>query len=162
MHTRNGYSGTQITLHWAIAVLILFNYIYSEGMEKALDARLEGAFLTNPEINPWIHVWVGMAVLLLTGLRLWLRMGRGVPQAGGSGWTQTAATWAHRALYLLMILVAVMGGLTWFGRIEETGDIHAVLANALMILAGGHAVMAIWHQFIIRDGLLTRMTRPSN
>ena len=59
-----------------------------------------------------------------------------------------------------MILVPVMGGLTWFGRIEATGDIHAVLANALMILAGGHALMAIYHQFIVRDGLLTRMTRP--
>ena len=160
MRQRSGYSAPQIALHWAIAVLILFNYIYSDGMGRALDARLEGTPATNLGINPQIHVWVGVTVLLLTLIRLALRQMRGVPEAGGTGLMQLAATWGHRLLYALMILVPLMGGLTWFGRIEATGDIHAVLANALMILAGGHALMAIYHQFIVRDGLLTRMTRP--
>lgn len=162
MIQRIGYSGTQIALHWAIAVLILFNYIYSEGMGDALDARLEGIPATNLEINPQIHVWVGVTVLVLSLIRLALRQTRGVPEAGGTGMMQLAATWGHRLLYALMILVPVMGGLTWFGRIEATGDIHALLANALMIVAGGHALMAIYHQFVVRDGLLNRMTRPGN
>lgn len=162
MIQRIGYSGTQIALHWAIAVLILFNYIYSEGMGDALDARLEGIPATNLEINPQIHVWVGVTVLVLSLIRLALRQTRGVPEAGGTGMMQLAATWGHRLLYALMILVPVMGGLTWFGRIEATGDIHALLANALMIVAGGHALMAIYHQFVVRDGLLNRMTRPGS
>ena len=162
MIQRIGYSGTQIALHWAIAVLILFNYIYSEGMGDALDARLEGIPAGNLEINPQIHVWVGVTVLVLSLIRLALRQTRGVPEAGGTGMMQLAATWGHRLLYALMILVPVMGGLTWFGRIEATGDIHALLANALMIVAGGHALMAIYHQFVVRDGLLNRMTRPGN
>ena len=162
MRQRSGYSAPQIALHWAIAVLILFNYIYSDGMGRALDARLEGTPATNLDINPQIHVWVGVTVLLLTLIRLALRQTRGVPEAGGTGLMKLAATWGHRLLYALMILVPLMGGLTWFGRIEATGDIHALLANALMIVAGGHALMAIYHQFIVRDGLLTRMTRPGN
>ena len=162
MRQRSGYSAPQIALHWAIAVLILFNYIYSDGMGRALDARLEGTPATNLGINPQIHVWVGVTVLLLTLIRLALRQTRGVPEAGGTGLMKLAATWGHRLLYALMILVPLMGGLTWFGRIEATGDIHALLANALMIVAGGHALMAIYHQFIVRDGLLTRMTRPGN
>ena len=61
-----------------------------------------------------------------------------------------------------MILVPLMGAITWFGRTEATADLHALLANALMIVAGGHALMAIYHQFVVRDGLLTRMTRPES
>ena len=162
MQTRSGYSGAQIALHWIIAILIVFNYIYSDGMGRALDARLEGVPATNLDLNPNIHVWIGVAVLVLCLIRLALRRIRGVPVAGGSGMMQTLAEWGHRLMYALMILVPLMGGLTWFGRIEATGDIHALLANALMIVAGGHALMAIYHQFIVRDGLLTRMTRPGN
>ena len=43
MKQRIGYSGAQIALHWTIAVLILFNYIYSDGMGRALHARLENS-----------------------------------------------------------------------------------------------------------------------
>ncbi len=39
---------------------------------------------------------------------------------------------------------------------------HAVLANLLMIVAGGHAVMAIYHQYFLHDGLLARMMRPGS
>lgn len=160
MTQRRGYSGIQIALHWAVAVLILFNYIYSDGMGRALDARLEGTPATNLEINPQLHVWVGVTVLLLSLIRLLVRQTRGAPEAGGSGMMQLAATWGHRLLYALMILVPLMGGITWFGRVDATGELHAVLANALMIVAGGHALMAIYHQFVVRDGLIHRMTRP--
>ncbi len=162
MKQRSGYSTIQIALHWAIAVLILFNYLYSEGMEDALDARLEGTPLENIGINPSVHVWVGVTVLVLCLIRLGLRLARGVPEAGGTGAMQLAAIWGHRLLYLLMILVPALGGITWFGRFDPTGELHVLAANALMIVAGGHAVMAIYHQFVVRDGLLTRMTRPES
>lgn len=159
MQHRNGYSGTQIALHWIIAILILFNYIYSDGMGRALRARIEGSPATELELNPGIHVWVGVAVLVLTLIRLALRETRGVPEAGGTGAMQQAAIWGHRLLYLLMIVVPLLGGLTWFGKVDGTGDPHGVLANLLMIVAGGHAVMAIYHQYFLRDGLMKRMMR---
>ncbi len=40
---------------------------------------------------------------------------------------------------------------------HPTEDIHGYLAYALFALAGIHAVAALWHQFILRDGLLQRM-----
>ncbi len=110
MKQRSGYSTIQIALHWAIAVLILFNYLYSEGMEDALDARLEGTPLENIGINPSVHVWVGVTVLVLCLIRLGLRLARGVPEAGGTGAMQLAAIWGHRLLYLLMILVPAWAG----------------------------------------------------
>ena len=51
MKQRIGYSGAQIALHWTIAVLILFNYIYSDGMGRALHARLDGTPATDLGIN---------------------------------------------------------------------------------------------------------------
>lgn len=163
MTTRNGYSRPQILLHWIIAVLIAFNYLYSEGMGEALDFRLGDAAsgATAADINPQVHVWVGVAVLLLSLARLILRGVEGVPEPGGQGAMQRMAGWGHRLLYLLMILVPLMGGLTWFGRIEALGDIHAVLANTLIVVALGHAAVAIFHQLVLRDNLIRRMTRPS-
>lgn len=163
MRQRAGYSGTQIVFHWAIAALILFNYIYSEGMGKALHFRLEGGTPTDGfDLNPQIHVVVGILIFALCLIRLVLRGIRGVPAPGGHGLMQRAAHWGHLLLYALMILVPVAGGLAWFGRIDAFGDVHSVLANALMIVAGGHAVMAIYHQYFLRDGLLGRMMRPDD
>ncbi len=162
MSQRNGYSGSQIVLHWAIAVLIVFNYIYSEGMGKALHFRLEGRTAEDLQINPQVHILVGVAVLVLVLLRLVLRRVQGVPAPGGHGAMQKAAHWGHLLLYALMLLVPVAGGLAWFGGIAALGDVHAVLANALMIVAGGHAAAAIYHQYFLRDGLMHRMTRPDN
>ncbi len=124
MKQRIGYSGAQIALHWTIAVLILFNYIYSDGMGRALHARLDGTPATDLGINPSVHVWVGVAVLVLSLIRLGLRLGRGVPEPGGEGLVQVAAEWGHRLLYLLMILVPVAGMITWFGRVDAAGDIR--------------------------------------
>jgi cytochrome b561 len=36
-------------------------------------------------------------------------------------------------------------------------NLHQTLANALMILAAAHALAAIVHHFILRDGVLRRM-----
>ena len=35
------------------------------------------------------------------------------------------------------------------------------MANLLVILAAGHAVVALWHQFVLKDGTLRRMLRPA-
>jgi len=156
----NGYSLVQICLHWAVAMLVLFNYLYSEGMGRAFDARMEGLPLTDAGLNPSVHVWVGVSVLVLVLLRLVVRATAGAPDAGGSGRMQTVATWGHKGLYLLLLLVPALGAVTWFAGVEATADLHALVANALMLAAAGHALIALWHQFIRKDGLLLRMVRP--
>ncbi len=162
MRKNNGYSGMQILLHWVIAVLIVFNYIYSEGMGKALHVRLDGGGDGTLPLNPSIHVFVGVSVFVLCLIRVILRLTQGVPEAGGHGMMQKAAHWGHLLLYALMILVPVAGMAAWFGRVEAAGDPHAVLANLLMIVAGGHALAAIYHQYFLRDNLMNRMKRPGS
>lgn len=162
MNRRAGYNTLQIALHWAVAILVVFNYIYSEGMEDALDARLKGLMPTGLELNPNIHVWVGVIVLVLVLVRLMVRLTRGVPTAAGRGIQQTLAEWMHRLLYLLLLAVPALGFLTWFGRIDLFGEPHALLANLLIILAAAHALAAIGHHVLLKDGLLDRMMRPDN
>jgi cytochrome b561 len=41
----------------------------------------------------------------------------------------------------------------------DNGDIHGFFANVLLILALGHALMALYHQYILKDGLLSRMMK---
>lgn len=160
MTTKTGYSHPQILLHWAIALLILFNYLYSEGMGRALDARLEGAPAPALDIAPAVHVWVGVAVLVLVLLRALLRLTTGAPDAGGTGLMQRAAGWGHRLLYALMLAVPAFGGIAWFGGVDAVADLHALLANVLMVVAGGHALIALYHQYVLKDRLLLRMMRP--
>ncbi|MDR3416440.1 MAG: cytochrome b/b6 domain-containing protein, partial [Nevskia sp.] len=37
------------------------------------------------------------------------------------------------------------------------GDLHAYVTNAIVILAGVHALAALYHHYILRDSVLRRM-----
>jgi cytochrome b561 len=154
---QTGYTRAQIAIHWAVAILIVVNYFLGEGMERQLDAKLDGqAYMT-----PW-HVWTGVAVLALVLLRLILRFAQGAPAAGGVPGTliQRAASWGHVLLYVLMVAVPLGGSVVWFGGVDALGEGHALAGNVLMIVAGGHAIMGLYHQYVVKDGLLLRMMRP--
>ena len=45
---------------------------------------------------------------------------------------------------------------------HPTEDIHGYLAYALFALAGLHALAALWHQFVLHDGVLRRMWPPAD
>ena len=157
MKTTTGYSGIQIALHWLIALGVGFNYLFSDGMGDALDQHLAGKPVT-VGIASW-HVYVGVAVLVLVLLRLAIRLIRGGP-AAAPGLQGKAASAMHGVLYLLMVGVPLAGALTWYKGIDALGEPHALMANVLLILAGLHAVMALFHQYVLKDGLLRRMMRP--
>jgi cytochrome b561 len=44
------------------------------------------------------------------------------------------------------------------GRPGLIADLHENAGTFILILAGLHALMAIWHQFVLRDGTLQRMS----
>lgn len=157
MTDTTGYSRLQIALHWSVAILVAYNYIFGESVGEAFDYYVEGEGAA-PSGTP-LHVWVGLAVLALVVLRLVVRVAQGAP-AAEPGLQGQLANWGHRLLYVLMLAVPVGGAVAWFGLNEEVGDIHGAAANALMILAGLHAVVALGHHFVLKDGILMRMLRP--
>lgn len=155
MKTTTGYSGLQIALHWVIAILIVTAWFTGEGAEEALEVVEEGGAAG---FVP--HVAIGLALLALVVLRILVRLGRGAPAAPGAPGSLAvlAADWGHRLLYLLMIAVP-LGGASVFFLGLDVGEVHGLAANLLLLVALGHAVMALYHQYVLKDGLLRRMMK---
>lgn len=155
---RQGYSPWQIALHWAIAVLILFNWFTGEAAGRALrQMRMDGTDPGTP-----LHVWIGMAVLILVVLRIAVRWREGAPPPPGRPGSPLVllARAGHLLLYLLMLAVPLGGALVWYLGADSLGELHELAGNALFFLALAHAALALFHHYVLRDGLLGRMIRP--
>jgi cytochrome b561 len=155
LKTTTGYSGLQISLHWIIAVLILVAWLSGEGAEEAMEAVEDGG------VAGFVpHVAFGLAILTLVIVRVVVRLSRGAPAAPGAPGSASvmAADWGHRLIYLLMIAVP-LGGISVFFLGLDVGEVHELAANILMLIVLGHALMALYHQYVVKDGLLRRMMK---
>jgi cytochrome b561 len=155
MKTTTGYSGLQIGLHWLVAILIVIAWFTGEGAGEAMEAVEDGG------VAGFVpHVAVGLAILALVVVRVLVRLGRGAPAAPGAPGSLSvmAADWGHRLIYLLMIAVPLGGVATFFLGLD-VGEVHGLAANVLMLVVLGHAVMALYHQYVLKDGLLRRMMK---
>lgn len=155
MKTTTGYSGLQIGLHWLVALLIVIAWFTGEGAEEAMEVVEDGGV---PGFVP--HVAMGLAILALVVVRVLVRLSRGAPAAPGAPGSLSvmAADWGHRLIYLLMIAVP-LGGISVFFLGLDVGEVHGLAANILMLVVLGHAVMALYHQYVLKDGLLRRMMK---
>ncbi|MFP5480175.1 MAG: cytochrome b [Alphaproteobacteria bacterium] len=155
MKVTTGYSGLQIALHWVVAILILVAWLSAEGAEEAMEAVEDGG-----AVGFVPHVALGLAILALVVVRILVRLSRGAPAAPGEpgSLAMKAADWSHRLIYLLMIAVP-LGGASVFFLGLDVGDVHGLAANVLMLVVLGHALMALYHQYILKDGLLRRMMK---
>ncbi|MBC7737175.1 MAG: cytochrome b [Candidatus Saccharibacteria bacterium] len=155
MDSNDRYGGLQMALHWATAALIVGNYFFSEGMEDAFDARMESGAVAG--WLPTYHVWAGVTLLALVVLRLIVRVRSGAPAAAQPGVAALAAKVVHMVLYAMMVAVPALGIAAWFFGIDAAANLHVLVMNAMMLLILGHAAMAIFHHFVLRDGLLKRI-----
>ena len=156
-----GFSRIQIALHWGVAALILFNLLMDNGLGQLLRQIQQGGMATTTTIA-WAHIIAGSLVLALVLWRLALRFTRGVPAApeGESRMLRLAGEAGHVALDALMIALPVTGLLAWYGGVTALADLHGgVLKVLLWIVIIGHVVAALYHQFILRDGLVNRMRK---
>lgn len=163
------YPRALVVLHWLVAVLILAAWLTSEG---GRSVRL------NP---PTLHFALGLSVLALVLPRLILRVVLGAPAvpATTNPLMKRAAGLGHAVFYLFMIGLPLtgwyaasrmgvpvsLGGITlpslaasvqgppgWVAELHETGG------TVILVLAGLHALIAVWHQFVLHDGTLHRMS----
>ena len=109
-------------------------------------------------LTPVWHVWAGTALLALVVVRLIVRATTGVPHLEGP---RTLMTWAadigHWVLYALMLAVPVLGAVTWFAKYDGTGNLHILLMNLLMITILGHSAAAMFHQYVRKERVLSKM-----
>lgn len=157
-----GSSRAQILLHWAVAALIIFQILTHETMAQAWEVVEDGGV---PVVSAmvWAHINAGIAVLLLALWRIGLRLGRGAPDVPpGPALVQWAGKVTHLALYGLMVLLPVSGMVAWFGGVEAAAEGHEVMKNLLLLLILLHVAGALYHQFLVRDGLMARMRKPQD
>lgn len=154
-----GYSRAQIGLHWGMLVLLALSYLSSDKMKAAWYALHQGrdAYGTTAAA----HVWIGVAILVLAGVRLAIRLMRGAPDlpAGGHPLADRIARLTHLALYAVLFLIPISGLLAWFGGLDAAGEVHELLFNLGLGLVILHVAGALYHQFVLRDGLMDRMRR---
>ena len=121
--------------------------------------------------------WIGDLVLLLVLLRIYFRKKDGEPApANANPLLNKIAAATHVLLNLTLIAVAVSGVITAAssGVIDalRNGDpklipefehvaakgYHQLFIGTLLVLVAFHAGAALYHQLIVKDGLLRRIT----
>lgn len=158
-----GYSVTQIFLHWLIAALVFFQLIFGEGIGQAWRAYRRG---TEPSADASfdadLHVYAGIAILLLALWRLALRLRYGAPPppAGENIVQKWVAKAAHVVLYLAILLMPVSGSVAWFGGVETAGEVHEIGKPVIIVFVALHALGALYQHFVVRSDVLMRMLRP--
>ncbi|MBW8787325.1 cytochrome b/b6 domain-containing protein [Rhizobium sp. WSM4643] len=155
-----GYSLAQIGLHWLIALLVPVQYLTGGSIERTHHAVHMGM---TP--SPWdvvqhqLHNYAGMAIGLLMGLRLALRVLH-PPETGAPGtWTGRAAATLHHAFYAAIIGQACTGFVAsyfWF----EIAPYHVVGSKIILAMVALHLAAAIWHTLVVRDETVDRMVFP--
>lgn len=161
MNTRtraSRYSRAQVAIHWLTVVLIGVNYLMNDGISRAYKAFLRDRPI-EADSTVQLHVLVGQILLGLVALRLILRLWLGAPEAASTGKPilDLAAKLVHLALYALLFAVPVTGMMTWFGGFR-LGETHELAVNLLIATAFIHAAAGLYHHFVLKDGLLRRMT----
>ena len=173
MTRSDSYPRSLVLLHWLV---------FTAAALAVADIEIKGYFPKGSADRAQMTLWhesFGLAVLLLMTLRLVVRASVQVPPLpSGPRWMEISAHVMHWLLYLLMLGMPVLGilALAWSGKpIAFLGaswtlplmvdaslgrsikDIHEAGANLVFAAVGLHAAAALWHQFIVKDGLLMRM-----
>jgi cytochrome b561 len=153
------YSKGLSLLHWLVAIMFAASYIISDGMPKYFDQHLENIDVSGQWVANF-HVYAGLAFIAVVLIRLIVRLTSQKPEPKESTDSRLnkIATGAHHLLYLLMFLVPVAGVIGWYEKITIFGDIHVLLMNLMLGLVGLHIAAAIYHQWVLKDGILSRIS----
>jgi cytochrome b561 len=164
MKQSTGYTRAQIGLHWLTVVLVAYNLIIDNQMRPVLKATADG---TAPNPNDLLmanlHAWLGIAILAIVAVRLALRFTHGAPPppAGVSGPVRLASEISHWLFYALLFALPLTGAAAYYFGIGWAGDLHGeILKSALWVVIAIHATAALWHHFVKKDTVLTRMLKP--
>jgi cytochrome b561 len=179
------YDTFTILLHWTTAALVVFQWgIASPDIPMAGGVSLIDFFPTGQPrvVMRSLHITLGVVLIAVLLVRLSWRVtsGQKLPSAN-HGLLGAAAKFVHYALYALLATALILGlanvwvrGDSIFGLFnipafnpndralrKTVGNLHGWASNALLIVAGMHALAALFHHYVLRDGVLRRMLPAS-
>jgi len=166
------YGGVAKLLHWAVALLVLASLFYAWNLPRRTAPNFESVLL-------W-HKSFGMAVLVLIAVRLVWRLANPVaPAVTLTPFEASISRATHALLYLIMLAMPITGylfsslagqHLDLFGLIDlgspfatdpalgrPIETVHKLGQWAVYAFVSLHALAALYHHFIKRDGVLARM-----
>ena len=166
------YGPAAIALHWTVFLLVVVVGVL--GLLHDNWPHATQAFWIN------IHAMIGLLLLATVLLRIVWRQLHAPPDLPPDvgEFSRRVSYPVHLILYLLLLAIPALGIITfiWHGRVFDFGlfkidpgvkrdvhifhpteDWHGYLAYALFGLAGLHALAALWHHFVRKDGVLRRM-----
>jgi cytochrome b561 len=182
MSAKPRYDAVAITLHWVIALGIIFELALGWSM-ATLSFPLATKFILYQ-----LHKSVGVTVLLAVVLRLLWRATHKPPayEPDFTGLERKAAAGAHHLLYLAMLLIPLAGwavvslspyniptvlyghipwpALPFLASLPNKAalepwaeDVHAYLAYGTLGVVALHMLAALRHHFLKHDNILRRM-----
>jgi cytochrome b561 len=173
-HTPVRYGSLAQALHWVTAVLVLVTFIYGPGGSE------QRVYSPARDFDRQLHETLGMCVFALVVLRvLWRTVDTQPAPPQVPRWMTVGAKAVQGALYLLLFalpLTAITGAwleghpLTLLAGVEispllgpshdagvQIATLHTWLGDAILWLAGFHALAALYHHIILKDGVLASM-----
>jgi len=172
------YSPTARLLHWLTVVVVAamipvgFLMAYRGKVLNVWDGTTNALYSS--------HKLAGVILFAIVLVRLGNRLLRGAPPDEPSleVWQRLASHVVHWLLYLLLIAMPLIGwvGVSMFPALDVFGlfklpalaapnsdgaklafYVHGICAYILLGLIGVHVAAALFHHFIRKDGVLTRM-----
>ncbi|MEW8285724.1 MAG: cytochrome b/b6 domain-containing protein [Candidatus Thiodiazotropha endolucinida] len=167
------YHPALVLLHWLLAIMIVAGLIMGTNVLNATPNNApEKLFYLK------MHMSMGIFIFILMTLRLGIRFFTAKPPAAdiGNSLFNKLGTATHYLFYLVVVLmgasglaIASMAGLpeivfgnTGASLVSTFDDFppriaHGVLSQLLLILIIGHVLAFLYHQYVRKDSLFSRM-----
>lgn len=159
------YARSQIAVHWVAAVAVIFLLVTGTFVLSEAPNTLPKAG------NLRIHMIVGLLAAALVVSRIVLRRRLPAPPPVAS---ERLARVGHVALNMVVLLMALSGAglMLQSGAIDAVvgsgtlppdfkifalRKVHGLLSRLAMALIALHVLAALYHQFVLRDRLLSRL-----
>ena len=173
MNTRLQYGTPAKIFHWLIVALLAVQFPIAWLMPDIHPGMSPGTSMT-------FHVSIGIAILLLTALRLAWRVTHPVaPESSLPVWQRLSSEVVHWLLYALVLATTVSGWLfasfrgwsiSFFYLVplpmlasnnaaagRTIDGLHQAMELALLVTIGLHVAAALAHIFVYRDRVMQRM-----
>lgn len=166
------YDIVSIWLHWATALLVVVQFALAETWD----------YFAKPTQHTMQSLHMSFGVLLATVIAtrlMWRLMPGHQVSSLERGWVKVASKAVQYLLYALLIVTVVLGFLLgWsgghpvdffglgipgpFGALARPQrhlirELHNYAAWAIIIVAFGHSLAALYHHYVLKDRVLVRM-----
>ena len=175
--TGKNYDNVAVTLHWLTALLVIIQFVLAISWDSfPRDTR---------ENLQSVHVSLGVLLTAVVVARILWRLVPGHHRpAIVSGWVKLASKTVHYLLYVLLVAQASLGfawrwaqghPVAFFNLFAIPGpysaltrptrhllaEFHEKIGWAIVIIAFGHAMAALYHHYVLKDRVLGRMLPPA-